>query len=287
MENLAKIDKIKDEINRILDTEEIIDENCNSIPLALNPDIISIYDVYNVVSKRAKEFETLKEDYDDKLNFVIKNQSYESSIVFYGMDFENDELSIGFNSNWRWGIENYKHITFSKRNNKLYIVRTETHLYAEEVFELLKDTLSNAYDEFIPFKDFELQGSYNIRCFNSNLLVFIDKFGVRLSDGNSFSFPFFTLNRYVFQSNYSCDSKYDFILNTIKDKEENIFKKTFVNIEDCPEWMKETLYKIRKEQIDEKLDKKETANKIDENKEFNNIDEKKSFKTKVLSLFKK
>lgn len=287
MDSLYKSGQISHKLNRILDTEEIIDENCNSIPLSINPNIISIYDVYNVIAKKESQFKTLEKCCEDKIDFIIKNYSYTSSIVFYGMDFEKDELSIGFNPNWgSYGI-NYKHITFSKKNNELYIISTDTPLYAEEIFTLLKSTLSNAYDEFILFKDFKLQQSYNIRCFNSDLLVFVDDFGVRLSDGNSFSLPLFSLNRYVFQSNFTLECKYDFVSHSIRDKEEEIFKKTFVNIEDCPEWMKKTLYEIRKEEINERLNKKEKKELIVEEKEIETIEEKKSFKTKILSVLKK
>ena len=38
-------------------------------------------------------------------------------------------------------------------------------------------------------------------------------------------------------------------------KENEIFKKLFVRIDDCPDWSRESLYKIRKKQLDEEKQK--------------------------------
>ena len=42
------------------------------------------------------------------------------------------------------------------------------------------------------------------------------------------------------------------IASTISESEHEIFKKVFVKIEDCPEWSRDDLYKIRKNQLEGK-----------------------------------
>ena len=45
------------------------------------------------------------------------------------------------------------------------------------------------------------------------------------------------------------------ILNVVCGQENEIFKKLFVRIDDCPYWSRESLYEIRKKQLDEEKQK--------------------------------
>ena len=212
--------EIVNEINRILDTEGTIDENSNSIPLDLNPNIISLYYIYNIVHKNSEEFKNLEKHFQKKIdNIISNNYVYGQKVILYGMDFNNNELSIGFNPlNSTTLNRYYKTITFSKKNNNLYIIKTEPDQDIEKIFELLKTTLSEAYDALIKFKDVKTQHSFEIKCFNSFLLANIYKYGVDIFDHDNLHNTF-KLQHLSYAPNYTLNSTNNSIFRVTKDKE--------------------------------------------------------------------
>ena len=266
--------EIGNEINSIINKKDMTNNNSNA--LDFNPNIISLYDIYSTIYKKAEEFQNLEKNYNNEMNSIIKdNYSDLSSIVIYGMDFDKCELSIGFKENY-YSCEDIK---FSKKNNNLYIVnKIENSLFSDKIFKLLNSTLSSAYDNFIRFKDIKKQHSYEIKCFNSFLLVNIYKYGVDIFDNDNFNNTF-KLQHFSYSKNYVLNTTNNYIFRIINDNEEKLFKNTFVKIDDCPKWMRKHLYEIRKNQIIEKTN----SIKVDDNKK----EENKSFKMKILSLLKK
>lgn len=280
--------EILKEIKSILTYEDNFDENCNCIPISLNENYISLYDVYNVTLNKSKKFKKTEKHYANVFNQIIKNNySDRYSCVFYGLNFENNEISIGFQN----GDYEYKEIVFAKSNGDLYLKSSETTLYGEKIFKLLGNKISEAYDDLMNFKDFEVQRVYWRKSINSNFKICICKYGVSLSN-TSHAFSDFELNNYNFNDNYDIKCNSLNVINAITGHEDEIFKKIFIEINDCPNWMKKQLYNIRKEQISNLIKAKEEKTTINKKTEESirsdeDIRKDKKFKQKIFSLFKK
>ena len=110
---------------------------------------------------------------------------------------------------------------------------------------------------------------------NSNYIVNINYNSIDLCDSKDLS-PNFKLSKKTYQEDFTCNCNSRIVLSTIKGTEDQIFKLTFVRIEDCPNWMKDKLHEIRKNEI-EMINKEKT--------EIQTIEEIKP-KKKFLSIFK-
>ena len=126
---------------------------------------------------------------------------------------------------------------------------------------------------------------------NSNFFANIYNSGVDLCDSKEVN-PNFELTKKNYEDDYTYNCNSRIVLSTIKDQEDEIFKCTFVKIEDCPNWMQELLYQIRKEQIESKKKKRkiEIQKQEQEKKKKQLLEEKmqkrENAKRKILSLFK-
>ena len=84
-------------------------------------------------------------------------------------------------------------------------------------------------------------------------MVDLSPYGVNIyinSSSNKFSKDFeISFPSYKNGYNYKCNSSS--VLTALRGKEDEIFKKIFIRIDDCPEWSKQTLYQIRQEQLAE------------------------------------
>lgn len=71
---------------------------------------------------------------------------------------------------------------------------------------------------------------------------------------------------YKNQYDYKCNSVS--VLTALQGKEDEIFKKIFVRIDDCPEWSRQTLYQIRKEQLEKerKLEEEQLSREMQRQK---------------------
>ncbi len=212
-----------------------------------NPEYISLYDIAKLMKMKNKEYEEMQDSYEDLLEQKINDQYYDSSLYISSFNYKTNELKIRFKY-----IKKYEDIYFSKSNNDLYITKSTTYM-DKEILSLLGDIISNLYDEFLKYKDYEEQNAYSINPVNSKFLVNINKYGVSIYTKNPTSFitKDFELSSHSYKQKYDYDCNSNNIVSTIKGNEDELFKRIFVRIEDCPEWSKKILYQIRKEQLTE------------------------------------
>lgn len=247
---LNNSEEILGEVENILNQERVKDTN-----------YISLYDVANLMKKFNNEYDRVKKIYCDYFRRILKRKYNSSSIIIYDFDYLSEQLQIGF----KYMTDDYEKIVFAKQDKELHIVKNELSFLNEiqvpEILSFIGKELSELYDEFMKFSDFKSTKCYDIKSSNSNFLVNISQYGVGLvveSDPNS-AMRNFELSSHSNKRGYyyKCDSTS--VLYAFQGKEDEIFKKTFVRIDDCPEWSRQTLYKIRQEQlVEEKRSYKET-----------------------------
>ncbi len=284
--------EILEEIKKILAEPEIDYNNCNIIPININENYISIYDVYELIYKTKKNYDTMKRNYENKIELSVKNNfGDDAKIILYGFSTSKGGIDIDFK---RYSFSEDNNIIFSKLNEDVYIKYSETSIYQFELLKALGNIILTAYDDFLKFEAFNNETKYNINAINTNLLVDISKDGVSIDNSEGFNASFkLKLASSDNEFDYTCNSSN--VLNVISGHEQEIFRKILIKISDCPNWMKDELYKIRKQEIEnfkkEKLksetEQKEQLNPETEQKEqLNKNDKKIRFKNKILSLFK-
>lgn len=275
--------QILNELKNILQTDKIEDSG----QISIYDKYISLYDISNLITRERKKYEDLKKQTGKLLEKVFDEYiSSDCKCVVYDFDFDDNELIIGFNTS---NYLNCDSITFAKINNDLYL-KKDNSLYGQDIFNCASDILSDAYDQLIKFKDLFTQSTYDPNLINSKILIYISAYGTNIEVQNPKSVfnPYFSLK---------IDSEGDIIKNCnsstvnnlIKNKEREIFKKSFIMINKCPKWMQEELYEIRKNQIIE--EKRIEQERLEYEKEARRLkqleEEKENKKQKRLQFVKK
>ncbi len=234
---------ILEEIKKILTFEDNNDYNC-----------ISLYDAAILLRKLDTKYDNMRKQFNNILDYYMKkNFSIDSFIVLYGFDFKNKLLHIGFQ--FLFDINNLNKecidIYFAKRNGDLYIAKTKNEsypdkLFIEDIFNVLSSKLSIIYDEFLTYADYkDYKNSKIINPINSLFEVYIDYDGINIHFKNDlYLLALSCSNKY----NIKCNS--NIVIESIKGKENEIFKRIFVNISDCPIWCQKQLLEIRKKQLE-------------------------------------
>ena len=230
----------------INNNKEILEEFLKLLTKEKNKDTdcISLYDISNLIRKFENEYKYIKDKYNDYLEDILKSENQNSSLIIYDFNYEKKQLKIGLNY---WS--NYDKIIFSKQNDDLYVVESES-LYSQEVLNLIGKYLSELYDELMKLYNFKTQFSYDIKSINSNFIVDISQYGVDIYD-NSKILNNFKLSSHSYKNGYDYECNSTTVLTSLQGKEDEIFKRIFVKIDDCPLWSKQTLYQIRQEQLAE------------------------------------
>ena len=257
--------EILEEIKSNLENEENSNENN-----------ISLYDIANIIRYYEKKYEQTIKEYTSICKKILKQNSEDASIIIHNFDYQNNELEIAY-KDW---LDKYKHITFKKENGDLYITRSEG-LFSQEIFNSIGNYLSDLYDELMKFKDYKNfeKAIHDIKPVNSNFLVYIGNFGVDIHSISNYLFALdydFELRAHNFNSEYSYGCNSNNILSILKGNEDLLFKKIYVKIDDCPNWIKEDLYNVRKKQLEEEKRKEEERLK-EESKHQRKLELKRKF----------
>lgn len=272
----------------ITSSSEILEET-KSILLAEknnSSDCISLFDVAQLLKKLYHNYNMVKKRYESQFESILKSTFEDSSIIIRDFDYGDKLLEIEVKI---WDSGNYEYISFAKANNDLYIAKSKC-LYDKEVFAELSSGLSKLYDEFIVFTDYKdiNNAKFNIKSVNSNFGVDISNYGARIfvkSQGNPY-FNDFELFSPSYRKKYSLKCNSGVVNEAFKNREEEIFEKVFVRIDDCPEWSQEMLYEIRQNQLIEER-KIEEARLLERQKIQEEIKRREEKKQKRLELKRK
>lgn len=259
--------EILEELKNILVAEKNKDKDCTSL-----------YDVLNLLKKENHEYKRITNSYKSRLEYIINNKYDNVGIIVYGFDYDTNELRIGFRY-----FENYDEIRFTKKDGDLFITQSETYR-GNDILAVLGNTLSNLYDVFEQYKNFEKQYNFGFKSINSNFLIDVSQHGVSIyarSQSDSFG-KVFELKAYSYKNEYEYDCNSNVVINAFRGKEEEILKRVFVRIKDCPEWSQPVLYEIRQNQLAEEQ-------KIEDEKKYKEMKKQKRLELtrKIFPFLKK
>lgn len=209
-----------EELKRVLEDEICKDEYS-----------VSIYDVLKLMRKKYDECSLL----DRRLCWYI-NQKTDYDVSIYSHDAENKCLII-----WENG-----RIYFTKKDGDLIVEKSE-YYNAKDILAKCGDEIAKRYDKFIEDIGFYCDYFKNIKSINSNFVISSDEYRIYITNSNNFEI---SAKIYEDEYNYNCNSNN--ITSICRNNEDEIFKKIFIKIEDCPEWMRTKLFEIRHNQLIEK-----------------------------------
>ena len=225
-----KTKKILEEIEKILLTESCVD-----------PNLISLNHITSLIRQKNNEYKKIKEDYQIILENIIKsNIDQKYSLIIYDLYFNKEELVIGIKRNEK---SDWEKISIKKNNNELYISWTTSYL-GNIILEHLKTQLIELFNKIIEFQNFNTENK-NILALNTEFQIQINNYGVNLYKSE------FSVRSRNYEHEYEYDYKDKELLELLSGKEDEIYKRVFVKITDCPYWMQETLTDIREKELKE------------------------------------
>ena len=232
--------EILEELKRVLHASKNKDADC-----------ISLYDVLVLLKKLRSEYRCLEEGYENNFNYIVHRRfNVNSAVVYHGFDYEKNILHISFKK-YRGG--HYDDIYFAKQNGDLYIVNQKS-LWSDEVFSALCSSLSEMYDELLKYADYKdyMAQTTNRKPINSNFNVSISNHGIIISvkDFNSWYGNELELSASSsYEDGYELKCNSSIVINAFRGNEEEVFRRIYVKISDCPEWCQSILYETRQNQL--------------------------------------
>lgn len=273
---------VLEEIKSILLEKKKEEQGCLSI--FDSDSIISIYEIKKIVGKKALEYEQMQEYYVERITSAYRCRLDDNGNAFVSkFDYRNKKLKMSFNR-YRFGA--YSYYNFFKNGEDLQAEKGDRYsgVDLDDILVSSGNIISELYDKYLDYEDFVSQSSSNIRTINSKFYVSIDRCGINLHTYGNDLYTYqklFSLSHKSSDSNYKYDCNSNNIIDILKDREDELFKKIYVRIEDCPEWMHAQLYEKRTQELEQQK-KVECMQQEQEKKRQKRIDLRK----KITSFFK-
>lgn len=287
-EAIKRSSVFSDELRNILSTEENKDV-----------DSISLFEVSKLIKQERNRYEAVKRHWENRLESIIHSKYPELSLLLYRFDYNKKELKLGICnsfSDYRIIVDiirknkmyvpdeffddlskNIERMAFVKINEEIIIQQPIVSERSSKIKNLINDELLELYDVMSGYKYFfscELFSAENAK----NIIVNISDVGVILEIRKNLKQLHLLASSRGIEYLYTCseDSFSNATSSLISGKEDEIFKKTFVKIDNCPKWMQPSLYEIRKEQLLEqkRIEEQKRQEQLEEQKRQEQIKQK-------------
>ncbi len=225
----------------------------------IGEDYISIYslgvflkDKYSEIQGEIDEFKSIL---DDKAKEFI-GKDYTFLISF---DWSTHELCITFVDHYSYkdkSLDRDHKYRFSKKDGDLYITQSENGwLYKDKIIPYFGKELSDLYDLFIKNKYFYTVDKSRIKLINSGFALIINDSFVSIyisKSGYFYNVEFSLSKHYCFdEERYNCECNSYNISSLLAGKEKELLRRIYVKIDDCPEWMKQSLHERNQKYLEQ------------------------------------
>ena len=217
----------------IKDLYKIINNNSFDNPKE-NPEIISLYDLVTILTKKKEEFSN-KEKQNNLLLYYTICDNYK--FFFESFDFTKEKITFRIR---RIGDMNniYGHISFTKNDKELIMTDIDTLSKINIHNPFLKETISHYYDFLLNNKEYYIR-TYIIKFLSAKIQVSISKDEITIFDDT------FEIKANINTNQYECNFNK---LEELLINEEDLFKKIYVPIEGCPKWCKKEIEALKASQ---------------------------------------
>lgn len=230
-----KLDLLE-EINDILMSKRVKDDDC-----------VSVYDVGKILTRERMNFDFRVKTYLEKIYCKSDCKLFISDSAF---DYKKKQLHIIKTLKYRDKYECNEEVVLGWKDSNLYVVKSDLNEEeSRKIVDKYECIFLELFNLYLECDRLENQHSFCKRAVNSNFLVDISRYGVFIYDINNWYKRGFSLSRLSYNGEYSVDCRDNDVLSIIKGEEEDFLKKIMIKIDDCPEWMREELYKIRQKQL--------------------------------------
>ena len=234
--------EILEEVKRLLTSEKSTD-----------PELISLYDVAVLLKVFRSEYDNAKNRAERKVKDAASYRFGDGAGIFsHTFDYDKKLLKIRFR---RYKSSDFGDIVFGKDNGDLYVV-SATSVYPNEVMSELGSEISELYDTLLSFEKYrnDKEANYNIRTANTSFEASVSHFGAGIYEYDRFENKFKLFSpSYDNEFHIECNS--GMIQDAFKNNEDELFKRIYVPISECPTWCQDALRERRKQQLIEE-DKK-------------------------------
>lgn len=272
---LTDTTSILTEVKRLLLLENTFDCNC-----------VSLTDIISLLKRNKKNINNRKKYYKKRLEGVCKFLYPKfSNLVIYDLDYDNEEMIIEMCfSDKKYGGGNF---VVSKNDKGVFLKEDFTKDGKGKDFYLsCFPEINKCYVDFLQHKKYTEKSVIDLKSLNSNFVININSFEVSihnrgLDDKSKFMLSWrLDTNKFL----YGCNS--DWFFDVLENNEDKIFKNIFVNISDCPEWMHDELYDLRRKQMEDEQKKYEKRKREEKDREEKERRKRRSLLRKIGLFFK-
>ncbi len=215
---------------------------------------VSLLEIIEILTEREKEKKKQNKSFKKKLKKISKQIINEDILLFYTYYEKEKKLKVCIKD------KVWKEIYFEKEEDDVVITKSEIN--NPEIFLLhLGETISNIFDFYQQVEKENKEQKENISTLNSKFCVDItaDSVNFYLKSEQKEVFKSFVYISSL-ENRLKCNSY--FLLSFFKEKEEEILKRIFISIDDCPLWIKTRLLKKEQERLEQmKYQREETEAK--------------------------
>lgn len=225
-------------------------------------DYISIYSITRLLKSYFKRLNSLKKTSAHSMEQLIYEECGQYINIAIGdFDSKKETLCIGVKTNPLIESEQYKNIVFSKKNNELHIVSTELDdISSAIIFKTTGNVISDLYSKIIEYSEYKDINSGNIKIPGSIFCYGINADKVTL-EGNINDINLqITLETNTGKTTTNSNSSV--LTNVIQGHEDELLKRTYVRINECPKYFRKALKEARKKQLTVKNNAKKLALKL-------------------------
>lgn len=191
-----------------------------------------------LVESKYWEFWNKNHQFENDINVNWKWYSWMAINPFWAnFGYNNNELKVRVHGN---------EFSYKKYSGDLKL--TKDSYEGNQVLGESGDVISAFYDECLKYSDFNTQNSEKIKSLNSIFFVNINNEGIDLFlENGNFKMHYRIYRTYSSKYSYDCNSNN--VISIFRDKEDEILKRIFVKIEDCPQWSHPLLKEVREKQL--------------------------------------
>jgi len=291
--SLKTIEDVTEEIEKVFNFSKEKETTCMSI--FDRDDIISLYDIGLLLQKENEKLSDIKVEYINMIEDAYRKKKDDNKVGVYfdKFDYSDKRLKLSFK---KYSFTEYVEHTFCKKDGIL--VLESSILNDDDVLPAAGEFISEFFDKLLEFKNLNEQKSKRINPLNSSFIIDISSSGIEIyTEEYKFLYDsIFELRLfldYKGRNNYNCKCNYNSVVSLIDNKEDELFKKIYIRISDCPEWMHRSLYEERKRQLEienqERKQQEEQQLQQEEQKESEKQEEipKQKVKKRFFSFFNK
>lgn len=205
---------------------------------------ISLFDILELLEDKYWEFWNINHNFENNIYYNWDMYSFMGINPFWSeFDYNENKLVITLHSE-KLCFKKYESNVIACNNSY-----SENKLISES-----SNIISKFIDVCLAYSDFNTQNSNNIKSTNSDYLVNIKNKGIDvILEGEKLEIQYRTYRDNTKKYKIYCESSDK--VDIFRGKENELFKKIFVRIDECPEWIQDKLYEIRHKQLEKEKHK--------------------------------